>query len=61
MFALHSLDQSGHRLQREDSVAEGSNLLVLSEPVSGVGNPAGFETHEPFHKRGCQTRTSAVV
>ena len=48
----------GLGLLGHDAVPEGFQLLVACE-AGDVGNPAGFEAHEPFDERGAQA-TSIV-
>lgn len=48
-------------LLRDDAVAECGELLGEGEVVAGVGDPAGFETHQPFHERRCWARPAGVV
>jgi hypothetical protein len=53
--------KSQDRLERQDSVAQGGVLLVRSQTVFGVCDPARRETHEPFHERRCRPRTAIFV
>lgn len=48
-------------LEREHAVAEGRVRLVRSEFVGRVGDPAGGESHEPFHEFRCRSRAFRFV
>lgn len=47
-------------LHRHDAVAQGGELLRVSEAVGRVGDPAGRESHEPLDERRRWTRVGAL-
>src|SRR5699024_2581211 len=53
--------QCGGSLEREDAVPEGGELLVVSESMIRVGDPARFETHQPLYELWCRPRPFRLV
>lgn len=48
-------------LSRQDTVAEGGELLHRRESEDQFGDPPLIQAHEPFHERRCRPRAAALV